>query len=84
MIREKEVAPAIAKWLKRKRSKSATMAQCIEALPRLIKLSKKDMQQSASRPSELRYVSAIRNLRSHGTCQRHGLQALPNGGFALL
>ena len=84
MITERQCGEALLKLLKRKRSKQATMRECIAALPRLIKLSREDLQQSTSRPSEQRYVSAIRNLRSHGTCQRHGLQALPDGGFGLL
>ena len=83
MITERECGEALVKLLRRKRSKRATMRECIESLPRYLRLDAHDLSQSASRPSEQKFVSAIRNLRSHGTAAKYGLRATPEGGFAI-
>lgn len=79
---EQEIAACIARILKRKASRRATIAELIECIPNHVRLTRADLAPSPTRRNEAVWEQRVRNVVSHQSYARHGLKWI-DGGFTL-
>ena|ERR1044072_1268847 len=84
---EKQIARVVEAILRERPDHKATVADLIKEIPKRIKLSPEDLEQSPTRPNEPVWHQRVRNIRSHKSSQGNAiyegrLVAIP-GGFAL-
>jgi hypothetical protein len=86
-ITEAEIADIVETILRERPNREASIGQLIDEIPNRITLSREDLAQSPTRPTELIWYQQVRNITSHqgspGNAIHDGkLTAVP-GGLAL-